>query len=129
MVYVVWTDISSNMSEIFYRQSIDGGVKFGGLKEISKTRSINGEFALYPKIVTSGNNVFVAWQDKVLGGNEIFFRASNDGGNKFTGIKNLSRNNTGDSISPVLLLQMLIILLSPGAIPLLEKARYCLGLV
>ena len=57
---------------------------------------------LYPKIVTSGNNVFVAWQDKVLGGNEIFFRASNDGGNKFTGIKNLSRNNTGDSISPVL---------------------------
>jgi hypothetical protein len=90
------------MSEIFYRQSIDGGVKFGGLKEISKTKSINGEFALYPKIVTSGNKVFVAWQDKVLGGNEIFFRASNDGGNKFTGIKNLSRNNTGDSISPVL---------------------------
>jgi hypothetical protein len=101
-VYLVWADTSSNMSEIFYRQSIDGGVKFGGLKEISKTKSINGEFALYPKIVTSGNKVFVAWQDKVLGGNEIFFRASNDGGNKFTGIKNLSRNNTGDSISPVL---------------------------
>ena len=101
-VYLVWTDTSSNMSEIFYRQSIDGGVKFGGLKEISKTKSINGEFALYPKIITSGNKVFVAWQDKVLGGNEIFFRASNDGGNKFTGIKNLSRNNTGDSISPVL---------------------------
>ena len=101
-VYVVWTDTSSNKSEIFYRQSIDAGVMFGGLKELSKTRSINGEFALYPRIITSDNNVYVAWQDKVLGGNEIFFRASNDGGNKFTGIKNLSRNNTGDSISPVL---------------------------
>ncbi|CAN5243551.1 hypothetical protein BH18THE2_BH18THE2_23620 [soil metagenome] len=101
-VYIVWTDVSSNKNEVFYRQSVDGGVMFGGLKELSKTRSINGEFALYPRIITSGNNVYVAWQDKVLGGNEIFFRASNDGGNKFTGIKNLSRNNTGDSISPVL---------------------------
>ena len=101
-VHVVWTDTSSDKSEIFYRQSIDGGVRFGALKELSKTNSINGEFALYPQILTSGNNVYVAWQDKVLGGNEIFFRASNDGGNKFTGIKNLSRNNTGDSISPVL---------------------------
>jgi hypothetical protein len=101
-VYIVWTDVSSNKNEVFYRQSVDGGVMFGGIKELSKTRSINGEFALYPRIITSGNNVYVAWQDKVLGGNEIFFRASNDGGNKFTGIKNLSRNNTGDSISPVL---------------------------
>jgi hypothetical protein len=101
-VYVVWTDTSSSKSEIYYRQSIDGGVKFGGLKEISKTKSINGEFALYPQIIAFGNNVFIAWQDKVLGGNEIFFRASIDGGNKFTGIKNLSRNNTGDSITPVL---------------------------
>ena len=100
-VYVVWTDTSSNKSEIFYRQSIDAGVNFGGLKELSKTRSVNGEFALYPRIITHGNNVYVAWQDKVMGGNEIFFRASNDAGNKFTGIKNLSRNNTGDSISPV----------------------------
>jgi hypothetical protein len=101
-VYVVWTDTSSSMSEIFFRQSINEGVNFGGIKELSKTRSVDGEFALYPRIITHGNNVYVTWQDKVLGSNEIFFRASNDGGNKFTGIKNLSRNNTGDSISPVL---------------------------
>jgi hypothetical protein len=101
-VYVVWTDTSSSMSEIFFRQSINEGVNFGGIKELSKTRSVDGEFAVYPRIITHGNNVYVTWQDKVLGSNEIFFRASNDGGNKFTGIKNLSRNNTGDSISPVL---------------------------
>jgi hypothetical protein len=54
----------------------------------------------FPQIVTAGNNVYVAWQDRVNGGNEIFLRASADLGSKFTGIKNLSRNNTGDSIFP-----------------------------
>ena len=44
--------------------------------------------------------MYVVWQDKVSGSNEIFLRESNDGGNKFSGIKNLSRNNTGDSITP-----------------------------
>jgi hypothetical protein len=99
-VYIIWTDTTSGNSEINYRQSVDGGAKFGGIRELSKTRSIDGESAHFPQIVTSGNNVFVAWQDSVKGGNEIFFRGSADLGSKFTGIKNLSRNNTGDSISP-----------------------------
>src|ERR671915_609763 len=99
-VYVIWTDTTSGASEINYRQSVDGGAKFAGIRELSKTRSIDGESARFPQIVTAGNNVYVAWQDSVQGGNEIFFRASTDLGTKFTGIKNLSRNNTGDSISP-----------------------------
>jgi hypothetical protein len=99
-IYIVWTDTSSGKSEINYRQSVDMGAKFGGIKELSKTRSINGEFAVFPQIVAFRSNVYVVWQEKVLGGNEIFLRASTDAGNKFTGIKNLSRNNTGDSISP-----------------------------
>jgi hypothetical protein len=99
-VYIIWTDTTSGTSEINYRQSVDGGAKFAGIRELSKTRSIDGESARFPQIVTSGNNVYVAWQDTVQAGNEIFFRASTDLGTKFTGIKNLSRNNTGDSISP-----------------------------
>jgi hypothetical protein len=42
----------------------------------------------------------VVWQDKVSENYEIFLRESNDGGGRFSGIKNLSRNNTGDSFSP-----------------------------
>jgi hypothetical protein len=99
-VYIIWTDTTSGHSEINYRQSIDGGGKFEGIRELSKTRSIDGESSSFPQIITTGDNVFVAWQDSFKGGNEIFFRASADQGNKFTGIKNLSRNNTGDSISP-----------------------------
>jgi hypothetical protein len=47
-----------------------------------------------------GKNIYVVWQDMVSGNNEIFLRDSDDAGNKFKGIKNLSKNNTGDSISP-----------------------------
>ena len=99
-VYVVWQDISSGKNAIYYRYSNDTGVGFRGVRELSKTISVNGESALYPQISNTGNNVYVVWQDKISGNNEIFLRGSNDGGNKFTGIKNLSRNNTGDSISP-----------------------------
>jgi hypothetical protein len=99
-VYVVWQDISSGKDAIYYRYSNDTGVGFRGVRELSKTISVNGESALYPQISAYGNNVYVVWQDKVSGSNEIFLRGSNDGGNKFTGIKNLSRNNTGDSITP-----------------------------
>src|ERR671919_165659 len=77
-VYIIWTDTTSGTSEINYRQSVDGGAKFAGIRELSKTRSIDGESARFPKIVTAGNNVYVAWQDSVQGGNEIFFRASTD---------------------------------------------------
>jgi hypothetical protein len=97
---MLFDHLESKNVEINYRQSVDGGAKFAGIRELSKTRSIDGESARFPQIVTAGNNVYVAWQDRVNGGNEIFLRASADLGSKFTGIKNLSRNNTGDSISP-----------------------------
>jgi hypothetical protein len=99
-VYVAWQDIASGNNEIFYRQSNNTGEKFRGVSEISNTRSISGESALYPQLSAIGENVYAVWQDKVSGNNEIFLRGSNDGGNKFSGIKNLSRNNTGDSIAP-----------------------------
>jgi hypothetical protein len=99
-VYVVWQDSVSGSNEIYYRHSNDTGERFRGVSELSKTRSVDGESALYPRISAIANNVYVVWQDKVSGSNEIFLRESNDGGNKFSGIKNLSRNNTGDSITP-----------------------------
>ena len=96
-VYVVWQDMASGNNEVFYRHSNNTGEKFRGASEISNTLSVNGESALYPQLSAIGKNVYVVWQDKVSGNNEIFLRESNDGGNKFSGIKNLSRNNTGDS--------------------------------
>ena len=99
-VYVAWIDTMTGNNEIFLRHSNDAGVTFRGARELSKTISVDGEYALFPRISASASNVYVVWQDKVSGNYEIFLRESNDGGGKFSGVKNLSRNNTGDSISP-----------------------------
>ena len=99
-VYVVWQDMVSGSNEIFYRHSNDTGERFRVVSELSKPRSVDGELARYPRISVNANNVYIVWQDQVSGKSEIFLRESNDGGNKFSGIKNLSRNNTGDSITP-----------------------------
>jgi hypothetical protein len=99
-VYVVWTDSSSGNNEILFRHSNNTGERFRGASELSKTTSVDGEYSLFPRITAIGSNVYAVWQDKVSGNYEIFLRESSDGGIKFGSIKNLSRNNTGDSISP-----------------------------
>ena len=99
-VYVAWIDTTPGNNEILFRYSNNTGESFRGARELSKTLSVDGEYALFPRISAIGSNVYVVWQDKVSGNYEIFLRESNDRGSKFSGIKNLSRNNTGDSISP-----------------------------
>src|SRR5215204_4843028 len=99
-VYLAWTEPMNGSNEIFFRYSNDSGVSFRGARELSNTLSVDGESALFPRISALGSNVYVVWQDKVSGNYEIFLRESNDGGGEFSGVKNLSRNNTGDSISP-----------------------------
>src|SRR5215207_2997179 len=99
-VYVAWIDTTTGNNEIFFRHSNNTGESFRGARELSKTLSVDGEYALFPRVSAIGSNVYVVWQDKVSGNYEILLRESNDAGSKFSGIKNLSRNNTGDSISP-----------------------------
>jgi hypothetical protein len=66
-VYIIWTDTTSGTSEINYRQSADGGAKFGAIRDFIKTMSIDGESARFPQILTSANNVYLAWQDTIQG--------------------------------------------------------------
>ena len=52
-----------------------------------------------PQIATSGNNVYVTWQDSTPGNQDIFFAVSNNNGVSFGTPINLS-NNTGNSRIP-----------------------------
>jgi hypothetical protein len=99
-VYLAWTEPMKGNNEVLFRYSNNSGVSFRGTREISNTLSAKGDYALFPSLSAIGSNVYVVWQDRVSGNYEILLRESNDGGSKFSGIKNLSRNNTGDSISP-----------------------------
>jgi hypothetical protein len=94
-VYVVWSDTTTGNGDIYFKSSTDNGTTFGGRKNLSN----NTGLSLSPKIATSGNNVYVVWSDTTTGNGDIYFKASTSNGANFTGRKNLSSNNAGNSIS------------------------------
>ena len=55
---------------------------------------------LLAPIVTSGNNVYIAWPSNRTGHFEILFRASSDNGQTFTDKINLSNTTDVDSLDP-----------------------------
>src|SRR5437867_2432571 len=93
--FVVWQDNSTGNEEIFLRKSLNGGITFGNITNLSN----NNASSISPQIESFGNNTFVVWQDNSTGNEEIFLRKSLNGGIKFSGEKNLSNNNAS-SISP-----------------------------
>ena len=81
-------DSTPGNDEIFFRAS-------QGLGPINVSN--NTGFSS-PQIATSGNNVYVTWQDYTPGNADIFFAASNNNGTSFGTPINIS-NNTGTSIT------------------------------
>jgi hypothetical protein len=102
-VYIVWKDYSlfdqGKGSEVFFRKSVNNGASFGSIKNLSENKGNSGETSFGESgisVVARGNNVYVAWVDNTPGNEEIFFRASTNGGDTFSSTKNLS-NNKGAS--------------------------------
>src|SRR5204862_462454 len=85
-------------SNVYFKRSIDGGASFEA-DAIKLSNSLH--FANDPQIAAYGNNVYVIWQDNAAtteGENTLFIK-SNDGGNTFGNVVNLS-NTDGDSKNP-----------------------------
>ena len=98
-VYVVWEDDTNGNKEIYFTSSLDGGSTFGSIKNLSET---NGT-SQFPQIATSGNNVYVVWEedeDGTNGNKEIYLRPSSNDGSSFKLIRNISRTLTGTSQFP-----------------------------
>ena len=56
-VYVTWIDDSSGSRDIYFRKSINNGLSFGPVIDVSKQ---NGG-SVDPQIAVSGDNVYLAW--------------------------------------------------------------------
>ncbi len=103
-VYVVWEeeedDGTNGNKEIFFTSSLDGGITFGSIKNLSETNGTSE----FPQIATSGNKVYVVWEeeedDGTKGNKEIYLRPSSDDGSSFKLIRNISRTLTGTSQFP-----------------------------
>jgi hypothetical protein len=95
-VYVAWEDDTSGNNEILFRVSNDNGRTFEPVINLSN----NIGDSINPRMIVSGNNVYVVWEDSSNDGDrDIFFRASHDNGETFESIIDLS-NNAGASSNP-----------------------------
>ena len=96
-VYVVWEDDTSGNNEILFAESDNNGDNFDMPDNISNT----AEGSFVPQISSSGNNVYVVWQDSTPTNNvDIFFVASNNNGQTFSFPPDNLSNTTGSSFDP-----------------------------
>jgi len=98
-VYVVFVDLGAITDDIFFRASNDNGQTFEPLINLSNNDGLSSN----PRMLVSGNNVYVVWEDTSNGDDpDIFFRASNNNGQTFNPVIDLS-DNDGDSRFPIML--------------------------
>jgi hypothetical protein len=86
-IYASWiSTINSQNSEVMFKK-IDNDVKsFTNTKDISKTPGISNII----KLRNSKNNVYITWEDKQANQWKLLFRKSQDYGEKFGNVTNLS---------------------------------------
>ena len=94
-VYVTWQDTTPGNSDIFFAVSTNKGTSFSTPINISN----NTDSSVSPQIATSGNNVYVTWQDGPLFNRDTFFAVSTNNGTSFSTPINLG-NNTGGTFFP-----------------------------
>ena len=101
-VFVLWQDNLFGQNRMNYdillKTSNDGGQTFGDVVNLSN----NTADSYNQEISVSGNNVYIVWQDAqkfTQGNSSISFISSNDGGQTFGDVVNLS-NNAGKTSFP-----------------------------
>ena len=93
-LYVVWTDITTEGSSVFFTKSRDDGKSFS--EPINLSHSV---VARYAQVVAHEQNVHVMWYDNRTGNYDVFLRSSNDLGETFGSIKNLSSDEAQSTLS------------------------------
>jgi len=79
-VHVVWEDNRDGNYEVYYKQSVDGGLSWG-----PDTRLTNdAAYSSPPSVAVSDSNVHVVWTDNRIGGMEIYYKNSTDNGNNWS---------------------------------------------
>ena len=74
-LYVIWHDYSQGNGDIFLRESTDYGATFGSIKNLSNDEQESNIFILGPQIALSEDRVFVAWQNSVDEGADLFLKS------------------------------------------------------
>lgn len=94
-VYIVWEDNKTGNSDTFFRKSTDNGATWSEPINLSNDTGATVE----PQVIVSDNNIYVGWKDvnTASAQNETFFTSSNDDGDTFNSVINLSNSTQSDS--------------------------------
>ena len=94
-VHVTWEDRTPGNLEIFYSRSTNGGETFNGGSPVGTPTNLSNtpEASFDHQLVAEGPNVYVVWVDCTTDNGDIYFRESNNNGESFSDIKNLSADN------------------------------------
>jgi hypothetical protein len=87
-IYVIWRDSTLGNGEIYFKRSVDGGVRWTTTKRLTNDEGYSG----MPAVAVGGSNIYLIWNQGVPGENSISFKRSVDGGVRWTATKRLSYN-------------------------------------
>jgi len=86
-LHVAWYDTrDSNVFEIYYKRSPDGGVSWGPDTRLT----YDPEYSWYPSLALTNTKVHVAWRESRAGNYEVFYKRSTDNGATWGPDTNLS---------------------------------------
>jgi hypothetical protein len=98
-IHLVWQDETAGNWEIYYRNSSDRGASWSTSKRLTWTSGGSQDASVAAD--SSGNKIYVSWEDDSSGDYEIYFKKSTDGGASWSGNKRLTWSS-GDSSGPII---------------------------
>jgi len=96
-VFVVWSDTTPGIPEIYFRKSTNNGATW----QTVKNRSNNTGHSYNPGIAVINSDVYAVWDDNTKGNNEIYFTKSTDDGTHWQTVKRFAID-TGWSRKPAI---------------------------
>jgi hypothetical protein len=95
-IHLVWEDQTPGNSEIYYRNSTDGGENWNMVKRLTWTSDDTSNPAL---AASSSGIVYAVWDDPIPGNGEIYGKRSTDGGETWSSVRRLTWTS-GSSYDP-----------------------------
>jgi len=89
-IFVTWVDESEGDRQAYFARSTDGGATFSDPINVSQKP---GAEISKPVITTSGDTVYVAFQNDRRGDKQVFLARSNNAGESFSNPMKVSRSN------------------------------------